>query len=85
MVTRFRDFFDSPFLRRVSWHVKRVGKKIDRRFFVSLVAGLRASIDTAASTIVCPSMDPIRQTCHRFSPRGGFGNLVPRPEASSLA
>lgn len=36
---KLRGLFDSPFLRRISWRVKRVGEKIDRRFFTSLLAG----------------------------------------------
>jgi len=51
MVTRFRAFFDSPFLRRVSWHIKRVGEKIDRRFFVSLFIGLVVFLGVAAILI----------------------------------
>lgn len=37
---KLRDFFESPFLRRVSWHVKRITEKMDRRFFRSLLTGL---------------------------------------------
>jgi voltage-gated potassium channel len=40
MFERFRTLFDSPFLRRVSWHIRRVGEKVDRRFFTSLLLGL---------------------------------------------
>ncbi len=47
----FRTLFDSPFLRRVSWHVRRVGEKIDRRVFVSLMAGLFVCIAIAALVI----------------------------------
>lgn len=48
---RLRGLFDSPFLRRVAWHVKRVGEKIDRRFFISLTAGLVVVL-TVASVVV---------------------------------
>lgn len=51
MFERFRALFDSPFLRRVSWHVKRVGDKIDRRFFASLLIGLAVVLATAAGLI----------------------------------
>ena len=30
----------SPIIRRVAWHVRRVGGQIDRRFFLSLVEGI---------------------------------------------
>ncbi len=42
---------DSPFLRRVSWHVKRVGEKIDRRFFVSLILALVVILGIASVII----------------------------------
>ncbi|HEX9864253.1 MAG TPA: NAD-binding protein [Acidimicrobiia bacterium] len=51
MLLRFRSLFDSPFLRRVSWHVKRVGEKIDRRFFTSLILGLVLFLASAAVVI----------------------------------
>ncbi len=51
MVNRFRALFDSPFLRRVSWHVRRVGEKVDRRFFVSLAAGLGAVLGLATVVV----------------------------------
>lgn len=40
LMGRFRSLVESPFLRRVSWHLKRVTEKMDRRFFTSLLAGL---------------------------------------------
>jgi voltage-gated potassium channel len=43
--------FDSPFLRRVSWHVKRVGEKVDRRFFVSLILALVVILGLASVLI----------------------------------
>jgi len=43
--------FDSPFLRRVSWHVRRVGEKIDRRFFSSLLLALALFLAVAAVII----------------------------------
>jgi voltage-gated potassium channel len=51
MLTRLKALVDSPFLRRVSWHVRRVGEKIDRRFFVSLVLGLFVFVAVAALMI----------------------------------
>lgn len=42
---------DSPFLRRVSWHLKRVNEKIDRGFFASLMTGL-AIVLVIASVLV---------------------------------
>lgn len=51
MFGRFKALFDSPFLRRVSWHVKRVGEKIDRRFFSSLLLGLALFLSVAAVSI----------------------------------
>jgi voltage-gated potassium channel len=51
MFKGLRTLFDSPFLRRVSWHVKRVGEKVDRRFFVSLVTGLAVVLSLAAVVI----------------------------------
>jgi len=51
MFRRFQALFDSPFLRRVSWHVRRVGEKVDRRFFASLALGLMAFLAVAAVAI----------------------------------
>ncbi len=51
MFKGFRALFDSPFLRRVSWHVRRVGEKVDRRFFVSLAVGLGVALGLAAVVI----------------------------------
>jgi voltage-gated potassium channel len=39
-MAKLRSLIDSPFLRRVAWHAKRVGEKMDRRFFASLITGL---------------------------------------------
>ncbi len=40
MRARIGTLFHSAFLRRVMWHVRRVAKQIDRRFFLALFAGL---------------------------------------------
>jgi voltage-gated potassium channel len=47
----FKALFDSPFLRRVSWHIKRVGEKIDKRFFLSLFLGLVVILGLAAAIV----------------------------------
>lgn len=49
---KLRGLFDSPFLRRFSWHIKRVGEKIDRRFFTSLLAGLAVVLVVAAVVVL---------------------------------
>lgn len=48
---KLRAMINSPFLRRVSWHLKRVNEKIDRGFFTSLLAGL-AVVLAVASVLV---------------------------------
>jgi voltage-gated potassium channel len=48
MHRRFTGLFDSPLLRRVSWHLKRVNEKIDRRFFTSLSLGLGLFLGSSA-------------------------------------
>lgn len=47
----FRSIFDSHFLRRVAWHVKRVGAKIDKRFFTSLAIGLVVVLAIAGAIV----------------------------------
>jgi hypothetical protein len=34
----------SPLVRRVVWHVRRVGGQLDRRFFLSLAEGIPARV-----------------------------------------
>lgn len=48
---KLRALIDSPFLRRVSWHLKRVGEKIDRGFFASLFTGLAIVLLIAAAVV----------------------------------
>lgn len=48
MRTRLAGLFDSPFLKRVVWHLRRVSGKMDRRFFVSLVVGLAVILGVVA-------------------------------------
>jgi voltage-gated potassium channel len=38
----------SPLIRRVAWHVRRIGGQIDRRFFLSLIEGILAVVLIAA-------------------------------------
>lgn len=47
----FGRIFDSPFLRRVAWHIRRVGAKIDRRFFTSLILGLVVVLGIAGAIV----------------------------------
>ncbi len=49
--TTFLALFDVPLLRRVSWHVRRIGGGLDRRFFISLVAGIVTIVALAAALI----------------------------------
>lgn len=53
----FRSLFESPFLRRISWHVKRIGEKLDRRFFTSLFIGLAIVIGIAAAIVWAAETD----------------------------
>ena len=48
---KFRAVIDSPLLRRVSWHLRRVADKMDRRFFMSLLAGLAVVLLVAALVV----------------------------------
>ena len=41
----------SPLIRRVAWHIRRVGGKLDRRFFLSLAEGIVATVIIAAIVI----------------------------------
>ena len=43
--------FSSPLIRRVSWHVKRIGGQLDRRFFLSLAEGIIAVVLVSAILI----------------------------------
>lgn len=51
MRRRLARLVESPFLRRLAWHVRRVGGKVDRRFFTSLLAGLLVVLLVAALTV----------------------------------
>jgi voltage-gated potassium channel len=48
---RIRSLFDSPFLRRISWHAKRIGENMDGRFFTSLFIGLAVVLGVAALAV----------------------------------
>ncbi len=51
MRERLGALFHSAFLRRVMWHVRRVAKQVDRRFFVALLSGLIVVVSLAAIAI----------------------------------
>jgi len=44
-------FLVSPLIRRVAWHVRRVGGQLDRRFFLTLAQGIVAVVFIAAVLI----------------------------------
>ena len=44
-------FLANPVVRRVAWHIRRVGGKLDRRFFFSLAQGIVAIVLIAALLI----------------------------------
>jgi len=50
-VPRSRPFLDSPVVRRVAWHVKRMVGQLDRRFFMSLAQGIIGFVLAAAVLI----------------------------------
>ncbi len=58
MRARAGELFHSAFLRRVMWHVRRVGKQIDRRFFLVLLAGLAVVVSIAAIAITLFEKEP---------------------------
>ena len=41
----------SPLIRRVAWHIRRVGGQLDRRFFLSLAEGIVVTVIVAAVVI----------------------------------
>lgn len=41
----------SPLIRRVAWHIRRVGGQLDRRFFIALAEGILAVVAIAAVLI----------------------------------
>ena len=44
-------FFDTPVVRRVGWHVRRMVGQLDRRFFLSLAQGIVGFVLVAASVL----------------------------------
>ena len=50
-VPRTRPFIDSPVVRRVAWHVKRMVGQLDKRFFMSLAQGIIGFVLAAAVLI----------------------------------
>src|SRR5689334_13375896 len=50
-VPRARPFIDSPVVRRVAWHVKRMVGQLDKRFFMSLAQGVIGFVLAAAVLI----------------------------------
>lgn len=57
MRARLGTLFHSAFLRRVMWHVRRVTKQVDRRFFVALLSGLVVVVSLAAVAITLLEKD----------------------------
>lgn len=50
-VRRYLPFLDSPVVRRVAWHVKRMVGQLDKRFFMSLAQGIIGFVLAAAVLI----------------------------------
>jgi voltage-gated potassium channel len=57
MRERLGKLFHSAFLRRVMWHVRRVTKQIDRRFFLALFSGLVVVVSLSAVAITLLEKD----------------------------
>lgn len=57
MKARIGTLFHSAFLRRVMWHVRRVAKQVDRRFFAALLSGLVVVVSLAAIAITLLEKD----------------------------
>ena len=57
MKARLGKLFHSALLRRVMWHVRRVAKQIDRRFFFALLSGLVVVVSLAAIAITLLEKD----------------------------
>lgn len=51
MLARLIGLFDTPVLRRIRWHVRRVAGKVDKQFFISLLAGLAVLVALAAVVV----------------------------------
>ena len=48
----------SPIIRRVAWHIRRVGGQLDRRFFISLTEGIIIIVAVAAILITVLEKPP---------------------------
>lgn len=57
MRQRLTTLFANPFIKRVTWHVRRVSDKVDRRFFQSLAAGLAVILTLCALTVWAAETD----------------------------
>ncbi len=57
MKARLGTLLHSAVLRRVMWHVRRVAKQVDRRFFVALLSGLVVVVSLAAVAITLLEKD----------------------------
>ena len=44
-------FLASPLMRRVAWHMRRVGGQLERRFFITLAEGIAAVVVLAAALV----------------------------------
>src|SRR5687768_14939959 len=51
-------FLVSPIIRRVAWHIRRVGGQLDRRFFISLTEGIIIIVAVAAILITVLEKPP---------------------------
>lgn len=51
LFTRLLSMVDMPVVRRISWHARRVAAGMDRRFFVSLGAGILVCVSLAALAV----------------------------------
>jgi voltage-gated potassium channel len=50
--------FSSPIIRRVAWHIKRVGGQLDKRFFITLGEGILGVVAIAAVLITLLEKKP---------------------------
>ena len=48
----------SPIIRRVAWHIRRVGGQLDRRFFITLGEGILGIVAIAAVLITLLEKQP---------------------------
>ena len=51
MPRRALPLLSSPLIRRVAWHIRRIGGQLDRRFFLTLVEGIVVFVAVAAVLI----------------------------------